>query len=86
MAKLVRKRCRVALAAILLAAEGMPKGLSFVGSGSLFLSATMYVVLRIFAILLGRSPWITLVKKAKMLGLTKVFCHTFWRVCVMRPI
>ena len=52
----------MALAVILLVAEGMPRDLSFVGSVSLFLGATMYVVLRILAILSGRSPWITLVK------------------------
>lgn len=61
------------LAAILLAADGMPNSLSFVGSISLFLNATMYLVQRGFAILFGRSPWITNEKKeAKILGLMKV--------------
>ena len=69
----MRYRCKITLVAIRLKAEGMPRGRSRVGSTSHFLRATRYVVLKIFAILGGRSPWMIREKKeASVSGLTNV--------------
>ena len=42
----------------------MPKGRSHIGSTSLFRSATRYVILKMLAILGGRSHWMIREKKA----------------------
>ena len=56
LSKLVWKICKMVLAAILLVAERMSRWQSLVGLNSLFLSATMYIVLKVYAVSSGRGP------------------------------
>lgn len=80
------KRCKITLADIRLTADGMPIGLSLVGSTLIFLSATTYVVCCSVAIL-SLSCMTSEKKEAKIPGLMKVVVFSaFGILCVMMPV